>query len=236
MFLSPYFKKEQQSVSVSAQQASDFAKEVAQDFNPIHDVAAKRFCVPGDLLFALVLGQYGLSQKMRFQFEGMVGDGVSLVFPPLVGERFAICDHKDKQYLSVERSGDSTLCDVQTESFIRSYVAFSGLNFTHVLVPLMREQGVMINPARPLVIYESMAFDLVTLDFNHIELSLVEQTLVIDGKRGDVTLKFELRCGDKLVGTGVKTLVLSGLRAIEEQDMDAMVARYEARRIDYQGA
>lgn len=134
MFLSPYFKKEQQSVSVSAQQASDFAKEVAQDFNPIHDVAAKRFCVPGDLLFALVLGQYGLSQKMRFQFEGMVGDGVSLVFPPQVGERFAIRDHKDKQYLSVERSGDSTLCDVQTESFIRSYVAFSGLNFTHAFV------------------------------------------------------------------------------------------------------
>ncbi|WP_428617042.1 DUF3581 domain-containing protein [Shewanella sp.] len=234
MFLSPYFKKDQQVVSVSAQQASEFAKGVAQDFNPIHDVDAKKFCVPGDLLFALVLGQYGLSQKMQFRFEGMVGNGVNLVFPDNVSDAFAILDDKDKQYLSVERSGDSTLCEVQTESFIRSYVAFSGLNFTHVLVPLMRLHGVMINPARPLVIYESMSFDLASLDFKHIELSLVEQKLAIEGKRGDVTLKFELHCGETLVGTGEKTLVLSGLRPLEAESMDEMVARYEARRVSYQ--
>lgn len=235
MFLSPYFQKELQLVSVSAQQASEFAKGVAQDFNPIHDVAAKRFCVPGDLLFALVLDQYGLSQKMSFSFEGMVGSGVKLVFPDSVGESFTVFDDKQKQYLSVERSGDTTLCGVQTESFIRSYVAFSGLNFTHVLVPMMLKHGVMINPARPLVIYESMSFDLMTLDFDHIELSLVEQNLEVDGKRGDVTLKFELRCGDKLVGTGRKTLVLSGLRPLEEASINEMVERYEARRVDYQG-
>lgn len=236
MFLSPYYKKDEQLVSVTAEQASEFAKGVAQDFNPIHDVAAKKFCVPGDLLFALVLGQYGLSQTMGFRFEGMVGDGVPLQFPEQVGEAFAVVDDKGKQYLSVTRSGASTLCDVQTESFIRSYVAFSGLNFTHVLVPMMKAHGVMINPARPLVIYESMSFDLTTLDFKKIELSLVEQKLVVDGKRGDVTLGFELHCGDKLVGTGIKTLVLSGLRTIDVQSMDEMVERYESRRIDYQGA
>lgn len=236
MFLSPYFNKAQQLVSVSAQQASEFAKGVAQDFNPIHDVDAKKFCVPGDLLFALVLGQYGLSQKMTFRFEGMVGSGVNLVFPDAVGDSFAILDDKDKQYLSVSRSGETTLCEVQTESFVRSYVAFSGLNFTHVLVPLMKQHGMMINPARPLVIYESMSFDLNTLDFDSIALSLVEQTLEIDGKRGDVTLKFELHCGDTLVGTGEKTLVLSGLRPLEDASMDEMVARYEARRVSYQQA
>ena len=54
MFLAPYFSEQNQAISVSAQQASDFAKKIAQDFNPIHNVGAKRFCVPGDLLFALV--------------------------------------------------------------------------------------------------------------------------------------------------------------------------------------
>ena len=234
MFLSPYFTKAEQLVSVSAQQASEFAKGVAQDFNPIHDVDAKKFCVPGDLLFALVLDQYGLSQKMTFRFEGMVGSGVNLVFPDTVDDSFAILDDKDKQYLSVTRSGELTQCEVQTESFVRSYVAFSGLNFTHVLVPLMKQHGVMINPARPLVIYESMSFDLTRLDFEHIELSLVEQTLAVEGKRGDVTLKFELHCGESLVGTGEKTLVLRGLRPLEAESMDEMVARYEARRVSYQ--
>ncbi|NMH65918.1 DUF3581 domain-containing protein [Shewanella salipaludis] len=230
MFLAPYFSKQDQTLAVSAQQASDFAKKIAQDFNPIHDVGAKRFCVPGDLLFSLVLTQYGLSQKMRFSFAGMVGDGVELIFPETVADSFSICDRRDKTYLHVERHGDISRCDAQTEAFIRSYVAFSGLNFIHILVPMMKQHQVMINPDRPLVIYESMSFDLTTLDFVDVSLSLVDQELKIDGKRGDVTLTFELHSGDTLVGTGVKTLVMSGLRPYEEDKAQQMCAQYESYR------
>ncbi len=233
MFLTPYFKKENKTVLITPSQASDFAKHVAQDFNPIHDVGAKRFCVPGDLLFSLVLGEYGLSQKMSFTFQGMVGDGVKLQFPDSVGELFNIHDDKDKLYLNVERHGEVRNCSTQIESFIRSYVAFSGLNFIHVLVPMMKQHQVMINPARPLVIYESMSFDLTTLDFTQVTLSLVDQELVVDGKRGNVTLKFELHSGDELVGTGVKTLVMSGLRPIEADKVQDMCDTYEGRRTSF---
>ncbi|MEL4342277.1 DUF3581 domain-containing protein [Shewanella xiamenensis] len=233
MFLSPYFSKQNQSISVSAQQASDFAKKIAQDFNPIHDVGAKRFCVPGDLLFALVLTQYGLSQSMKFTFAGMVGDGVELQFPEQVNDSFSICDNRDKTYLHVTRQGDASRCDAQTESFIRNYVAFSGHNFIDILMPLMKQHQVMINPERPLVIYESMSFDLTTLDFVEVSLSLVEQELKIDGKRGDVTLHFELHSGDILVGTGIKTLVMSGLRPYEEAQMQQMCAAYEGRKTEF---
>ncbi|RTR40183.1 DUF3581 family protein [Shewanella canadensis] len=233
MFLTPYYKKENQSVSILPSQASDFAKIVAQDFNPIHDEGAKRFCVPGDLLFSLVLGEYGLSQKMSFTFAGMVGDGVKLEFPESVGESFDVHDDKEKHYLSVERQGDVRNCEAQIESFIRSYVAFSGLNFIHVLVPMMKQHQVMINPARPLVIYESMSFDLNTLDFTKVTLSLVEQELIVDGKRGNVTLKFELHSGDTLVGTGVKTLVMSGLRPYEADKVQGMCDTYEGRRTSF---
>ncbi|SUI69227.1 Protein of uncharacterised function (DUF3581) [Shewanella putrefaciens] len=233
MFLAPYFSKQNQAISVSAQQASDFAKKVAQDFNPIHDVGAKRFCVPGDLLFALVLTQYGLSQSMKFSFAGMVGDGVELQFPEQVNDSFSICDSREKTYLNVSRQGDVSCCDAQTESFIRQYVAFSGHNFIDILVPLMKQHQVMINPERPLVIYESMSFDLTTLDFIEVTLSLVGQDLKIDGKRGDVTLQFELHSGDTLVGTGIKTLVMSGLRAYDEAFVQQMCATYEGRKIDY---
>ncbi|ABV86041.1 DUF3581 domain-containing protein [Shewanella pealeana] len=233
MFLSSYFQKENQSVSITPQQASDFAKVVAQDFNPIHDVAAKRFCVPGDLLFALVLNEYGLSQKMTFNFAGMVGDGVKLQFPDAVAEDFDIRDDKDKCYLEVHRSGDVRHCETQIESFIRKYVAFSGLNFMHILVPMMKQHQMMINPARPLVIYESMSFDLTTLDFNEVSLSLVKQELEIEGKRGDVTLTFELLSGDTVVGTGVKTLVMSGLRPYEDEPAQQMCDAYESRRIAF---
>lgn len=233
MFLAPYFSKQNQAISVSAQQASDFAKKIAQDFNPIHDVGAKRFCVPGDLLFALVLTQYGLSQSMKFSFAGMVGDGVELQFPEQVNGHFSICDSRDKTYLNVTRQGDVSCCDAQTESFIRHYVAFSGHNFIDILIPLMKQHQVMINPERPLVIYESMSFDLSTLDFVEVTLSLVGQDLQIDGKRGDVTLHFELHSGDTLVGTGIKTLVMSGLRPYDEVLAQQMCATYEGRKTEF---
>lgn len=236
MFLTPYFKKENQTVTVQGSQASDFAKGVAQDFNPIHSVGAKRFCVPGDLLFAIVLAEYGLSQKMTFNFAGMVSAGVELQFPDDVEQHFEIRDNKDKHYLSVERHGDVSRCETQIESFVRSYVAFSGVNFTHVLVPMMEQHQVMINPARPLVIYESMSFDLTTLDFEEVSLSLVGQELTVNGKRGDVTLKFELISGGKLVGTGIKTLVMSGLRPYDAELVKGMVADYESYRTDFEQA
>jgi len=230
MFLSPYFTKQDQSVFISAQQASDFAKKVAEDFNPIHDVGAKRFCVPGDLLFALVLTEYGLSQNMQFKFAGMVGDRVELNVDKNVADKFSLCDTKGKEYLHIERQGDECQCDVQTAAFIKSYVAFSGLNFIHVLVPMMKQYKMMINPDRPLVIYESMSFHLDHFDFSTISLHLIKQDFVIEGKRGDVTLTFELQSQGQVIGSGVKTLVLSGLREYEQEKAQQMCDRYESRK------
>ncbi|MFQ6370701.1 DUF3581 domain-containing protein [Shewanella sp. YIC-542] len=233
MFLTSYFKKENNNIVISRQQASNFAKDVAGDFNPLHDETAKRFCVPGDLLFALVLNQYGLSRKMQFRFEGMVGDGVALHFPENADSaddgQVCIEDEKGKTYLRVARSGEQRYCEQQLSAFIRSYVAFSGLNFIHVLVPLMQQYQVMINPARPLVIYETMSFELDTLAFDTMTLELVSKQLQVDGKRGDVTLEFALRSGDHQVGTGRKTMVLSGLRPYEQAGIDQMVTQYQQR-------
>ena len=55
MQLDEYYSDGNGHIAISREQASDFAKGVAGDFNPIHDVDAKRFCVPGDLLFSLAL-------------------------------------------------------------------------------------------------------------------------------------------------------------------------------------
>ena len=83
-FLEPFYTRsgERQYCS-SAQQGSDFAKKVAGDFNPIHNADSRRFCVPGDLLFALALGQYGLHQSMSFQFLDLVGHDTPVDYPPM---------------------------------------------------------------------------------------------------------------------------------------------------------
>ena len=63
-----FYAQRGEYVVISAEQASRFAKGVAGDYNPIHNPGARRFCVPGDLLFTLVL------TKVRF----VATNGISL--------------------------------------------------------------------------------------------------------------------------------------------------------------
>lgn len=230
MNLHSYFQKTDNRIEVSRQQASDFAKQVAGDFNPIHDIDAKRFCVPGDLLFSLVLNQYGLSKKMQFRFSDMVGGQIPLHFSPSDDGELCIHDDKGKCYLRVNREGDSSREEPLVSNLTKNYVAFSGHTFPHVLVPLMAKHNVMINPERPLIIYESMGIDLHTLAISNPQLELVDAQLSVNGKRGDVLLKFRFVENGKEIGCGRKTMVLSGLRPYEQQVMDAVVDLYEQRK------
>ncbi len=96
MFIENFYTEKNARILISKQQASNFAKQIADDFNPIHDPDNKSFCVPGDLLFSLILNKYGLSQKMSFTFSGMVGDNVPLHFPQADNDAFSITDDNDK--------------------------------------------------------------------------------------------------------------------------------------------
>lgn len=49
----------------------------------------------------------------------------------------------------------------------------------------MQEQGVMINPARPLIIYKDMSFELDDVQAENISLRLDSSTLDVQGKRGN---------------------------------------------------
>ncbi len=230
MILENYYKIEQNRIRVSRQQASDFAKKIANDFNPLHDIDSKRFCVPGDLLFGLILSRYGLSQHMRFKFSGMVGDGVELHFPDEEGDHLAIQDENDKEYLHVQRSGDITTDKELISRLVQAYVAFSGHAFPWVLVPLMEAHGVMINPDRPLVIYENMEIYLDRLDIKNPELSLSGTCFKIEGKRGEVQLNFTLSDNGSIVGHGSKNMVLGGLRPWDKARMNAVVNEYLERQ------
>ena len=229
MILENYYRINQNRILVSRQQASDFAKQVANDYNPIHDVDSKRFCVPGDLLFSLVLKHYGLCQHMCFRFSGMVGDRVQLIFPDTSDPEVTISGDNGKEYLHLQRDGECTQDQQVIEKLIRIYVAFSGHAFPHILVPMMEEHQVMINPDRPLIIYESMELHLDRLDLQDPSLDLAETSLEVKGKRGKVALNFTFRDGQETVGEGTKKMVLSGLRPFDAERMQEVVAGYNHR-------
>jgi hypothetical protein len=235
MFLRDFYDIENGNVKIAAEQASTFAKEVAHDFNPLHDVDAKRFCVPGDLLFALVLEKYGLSQNMLFTFSGMVGHGVLLSFPDTDADKIDIVDNQGKTYLQIERSGKVLHDQDLIEDLIREYVAFSGQNFPYVLVPLLAKENVMFNIDRPLVIYECMTLSLQNLDFRQPSLKMLEPHMEVNGKRATAYLHFQINAGSDIVGTGFKKLAVSGLRDYEDEPMKAFVEEYLARKNNYLG-
>ncbi len=216
--------------SFTREQASVFAKRVANDFNPLHDVENSRFCVPGDLLFAKILLSEGLYADMRVTFDGMVTNGVELEICNKNEGHKSICDRAGKVYLDIKYSGAKSHNTLMIEQLVRSYVAFSGDNFPNVFVPLMKSHGVMINTVKPLVIYDSMTLKMDRVDLQHPRLEAAGATLEANGKRGKVTLKFVYYDQGELVGTGEKTMIISGLRPYDQQAIDAMIAEHRARQ------
>ena len=232
-FIEQYCPINNEQITFTRQQGSDFAKQVADDFNPLHNIEAKRFCVPGDLLFAVIIAKSGLHKEMIFNFSGMVNDGIALTFPNEITNNFDIVDSNNKTYLSVEASGEKTCCIALINSLTKAYVDFSGHTFPDILVKLMAESNVMINPARPMVMYQSMNISLDRLDITEVTLRLSKTSLTIEGKRGDAWLEFDLISGGEIVGHGKKHMLLSGLREYNQDNIDKLVAQYRESKIAY---
>jgi len=233
MNLEKYYTLNGPRLSFTREQASDFAKTVAGDFNTIHDIDSKRFCVPGDLLFSVIIHHYGLRQTMGFSFSGMVSDDVTLILPELNAREISIYDENDKKYLDVSSDGAHSSNPETIESLTRNYVEFSGHTFPHVLVPLMQENNVMINTERPLVIYDHMRISLDTLDIGKVDLSLTDSICRLYGKRADVALNYDLCCNGERIGKGQKKTVMNGLLEYDQEKIDALVEIYGRRKNNY---
>ncbi len=234
MLIDQYYSEQEGCISFSRQQASDFAKQAADDFNPIHDIDAKRFCVPGDLLFSIILAKFGLNSHMQFTFSGMVTEAVELQLPSAASQ-LQLCDDKGKQYLNVERNENNSDNSALINSLTKAYVTFSGHTFPHILVPLLAEQQVMINPDRPMVIYQSMLIDLDTLDIHSpsLELNRDQTRLDVNGKRGSIKLAFELTDAGKIIGRGEKHMLVSGLKEYDAEVVEALAQMYAERKTAY---
>lgn len=233
MDIEDYCALERGSVSFEEDGASRFAKGVAGDFNPIHDPGSKRFCVPGDLLFSVLLHRYGAFAETAVRFAGMLDAGVALALPEGLENGSAhLLDPRGREVLSFHGSGSCFDDERFVAALSREYVRFSGRTFPEILVPLMRESEVMINPDRPLVIYKDMAFVLegATGADSAIALTLADADLSVAGKKGVARLRFEILADDERIGTGEKNLVLGGLRAFDEEAMASVVDEYEGRR------
>ena len=243
MDINNYFNRDNQRVSFTRFQASSFAKRIAGDFNPIHDEDAKRFCVPGDLLFSVFLSQYGISQNMHIEFAGMVGDNTRLIFPEEIADTYTLCGDNDKSYLQVTRSGEQINNNAFITALTEKYVQFSGQTFPHILVPLMKQENAMINPARPLVIYKNMEIHLDSFPAEKksddavlgesIELKLKSSVLKRNGKKGEVRLEFLILSDAEEIGHGAKNLLLSGLRDYDQNQLDGIIDAYGQWKSNY---
>lgn len=256
MDVTDYFTEYDSAIAFNEVGASTFAKQVAGDFNPIHDPGSKRFCVPGDLLFSVLLHRYGVGKTTHVVFSGMLNGATKMLLPESIDGSAHIVDGRERDLLSVfltgERLGNAEFVATLSEH----YVKFSGQTFPDILVPLMKTANVMINPARPLVIYKDMslvfndaAFALFkdrSVDGHKQELrepmgdrmsvTLSDTDISVAGRKGLVRLTFDIQVDGQSIGHGEKNLVLSGLREFEEPAMQAIVDQYILWRDNFRGA
>ncbi|EEY70835.1 Protein of uncharacterised function (DUF3581) [Grimontia hollisae] len=236
MQLNNYFSQQDGRLIFSRKQASHFAKFVAGDFNPIHDEDSKRFCVPGDLLFSVLLAKAGISQKMQVSFTGMISDNVPLTIRENAKGHLDVVDVNDKCYLTMHREGENRIDERLSAVVAENYVKFSGMNFPHIMVPLMEESGMMINPERPLVMYESMALNFEHLNFTNPTVELTNSQMEVSGKRGSVILAFAFKENGEIIGEGKKKMVCSGLREYESTDVNTLVEKFNNRKAEFLSA
>lgn len=235
MFTEDYYTQSGDSFLFSKQQGSDFAKRIAGDFNPLHDIGNSRFCVPGDLLFSVLLSKYGISQEMHFDFQGMVAGDMPINFCQ-TEEGLVAQNDKEKNVLAMTSSGDMTENSVFIEGLIRAYVAFSGKTFPHIIIKLMKQEGSMINTRKPMVIYDQMKLSFDRFSESAPEVALQQCQFDVTGKRGMVTMHFDLRAEGQSIGRGEKKIIMSGLRPYDQTDIDYLVDAYNAGREAYQGS
>lgn len=233
MLVSAFIQRHQDYIQFTREQASRFAKTIADDFNPLHDVTAKRFCVPGDLLFSTAIAQAGVYQNMTFEFDGMVTEQNQLQFPTTLAQNAKVIDQQNKALLTIHADGNNT----QNQDFIngltQAYVGFSGQTFPHILVELMQQHQVMINPQRPMIMYQSMSVEFTELSCQQLTLEYAGADFELEGKRANVTLNFIFKDQQKIIGTGKKRMLLSGLRDYDQQVIDQIVADYNQAKKQY---
>ena len=228
MNLSEYFNIDGSTLSFEPAAASAFAKQIAGDFNPLHNPDNKRFCVPGDLLFSVLLNQYGVYDNVAVEFLGMLDGKSTVTLPSEMGDAQRFSDSRDREVLIATCTGNKTDDVDFISELTEQYVRFSGKTFPDVLEPLMREHDVMIHPTRPLVIYQSMRLSMSALSGSQLSVEMDSANLSVAGKKGTVELAFTLKAGDKPIGTGAKSMVLGGLRAYDAQAMQGVVVDYNA--------
>ncbi len=224
---SAFYTLQNNELTVPPEQASRFAKTVADDFNPIHDAGDRRFCVPGDLLFAVVLENVGLYQEMSFQFDArMTADTIGILRIDGADSGAIIDRRSDKPLVNFQHNSEKIESSVLVHNFIKNYVAFSGQNFPYLLDPVLKANDAMFNPKSPLVMYQSMEFSLIPKDESDISVIYTHADFEKQGKRGYVTLNFNFEQNTSNVGSGKKKLLISGLRPYDVTEMTAIIDNF----------
>ena len=233
MNLEKFYNLDGARLSFTRQQASDFAKSVAGDFNILHDVDSKRFCVPVICCSPSLSITMVCARPWDFPFPEWLVTRFRLFSPKVNAREISIYDENDKKYLDVSSDGAHSSNPKLINSLTRNYVAFSGDTFPHVLVPLMQENNLMINTERPLIIYDHMRISLDTLDIDSVELRMTDSKFRLYGKRGDVALNYDISCNGEVVGRGQKKMVLSGLREYDQGKIDALIESFDDLKSRY---
>ena len=228
MFVDQYYTCHEENFYFPKHKSSAFAKQIAKDFNPLHDVKNRRFCVPGDLIFSAILSKFGANKEMTFDFKRMI-NGIEALNVVSSNESISVKNIQNEEMISIHRGGEITHDKVFINGFIRSYVEFSGKMFPEVILNAMKKSGVMPSLKRPLIIYVKMSFSLNVFSSNRPQVMLRETVFEKLGRKGVMSLYFDVWVNGEIIGFGEKKIFIGSVCPCDPSALQVYINSYNAR-------
>lgn len=206
-----------------------YARNVVKDFNPIHNHLAKNYCVPGDLIFALMVERGGVHGSMRMDFLNRVGKDSEYIF--VSGKAgMALLDRGNKVQAQLIGSGDASVCVKCISAVSDAVLSCTSSYFPYKMMRSLRAENLMLSGCRSLVILKSIEVNVSDLHFaSDLTAVFCSSSLRHSGRRGTIDAHFQLVGGNgQVLGQVIKTALIIGIERFNGKRSAQYLENYES--------
>lgn len=212
MDISEYYDCIDGEIHFNDLKASQFAKNVSNDQNPIHDHDNKNYCIPGDLIFSMCADVLGLGSETDLYLHHPIGKNSSILIKEAKDGFYLGRDQSGIKIFTYRKNGETTdICD--TGNFLNCFARVTETLFEDAIHPQLKQKGLMINPSSPSVVLTSISIRKSENSKPVHKIKPDESVATGNVKRAKVTAKYTMNdLYDNSIGEARKTLFISGLR------------------------
>ena len=211
------------AVGISNNNVSKFAKEICNDFNPIHSNKKSKPIVPGDLFVVLFLLSNGLYKRTIIEFKK-----ISYPIQKFIITKSSILNSKNESVVNFTLKDDivADSNSIFLSGFLREFCKISGTIFAQELEPIFIKYRKMPNPQKPRMLYESTQINLdkeiINLKVDFVQIKFLEPNVIILENQATVNFQILVLQSGRTIGLITKTLFCTNLEEYTQEKYEEL--------------